>query len=95
MRLFDAQGGRLVVTGEANKKLAGIANVMNFPEKPKVNYLMRAQTDFAKADPSSESAFLKAITAESELKITASRNVVVHEARLSNRTYLFLPTSKG
>ena len=95
IRRFDAQGGRLVVTGEANGKLAGGANVTNFPDKPEVNYLTRAQTDFAKTDPSSESAFLKAITAESELKIAASRNVVVHEARIGDRTYLFFANFDG
>jgi len=95
IRRFDAQGGRLVVTGEANGKLAGLANVTHLPEKPEVNYLMRAQSDFAKTDPSSESAFLKAINAETELKIAASRNVAVHEARIGDRTYLFFANFEG
>ncbi len=95
MRSYVANGGKLIETGTQDAKLTGIENVVRFPDKPEIEYLTHAQNDFANTDPSDESAFLKAIPDDSGLRITASRNVVVHEAKIGNRTHLFFANFDG
>ncbi|MGB7549505.1 MAG: hypothetical protein WBM14_17345 [Terracidiphilus sp.] len=95
MRRFSDAGGRLVLTGNADSKLASMTRAIRFPGQSEVAYLMRAQQDFYASNPASESDLLSAIATQTDLRVAASQNVVVHEALLSGRTYLFFANFDG
>lgn len=95
IRSYVASGGKLVETGQPDAKLAGVDHAALLSDRPEVEYLNRAQNDFANTDPSGESAFLKSIPDDTDLKIATSRNVVVHESKIKSRTYLFFANFDG
>jgi hypothetical protein len=95
LQRYAANGGRLVLTGQPDHKLDSIASAVRFPDKPEAEYLARAQRDFASIGPPSESAFLKTVEGDSKVRVTASRNVVVHEAKIGGRLYLFFANFDG
>jgi hypothetical protein len=60
-----------------------------------VKYLSRAEKDFFASDPASEPYLLKTIGTSTGVEVTASKNVVVHEARIGNCIYLFFANFDG
>jgi hypothetical protein len=91
---FAAQGGRVVLTGKTDARLKGL-KAARFPDQPEMRYLDGAQKDFYGINPASEPKLLQAITTEGDVKVDASQNVVVHEARVNGRTALFLANFAG
>jgi len=92
---FAAQGGKVVVTGTADKRLDSLRGSTLFPGNDEVKYLRRAEHDFSASDPSSEPDLLKAISTSTGLEVRASKNVVVHEAQIGDRIYLFFANFDG
>jgi hypothetical protein len=66
-----------------------------FPDSPEVRYNDRAKRNFYGADSASEPAFLHAIATVSDVTVDAPPDVVVHEARIGGRSYLFLQNFAG
>jgi hypothetical protein len=95
LRRFAAQGGKVVVTGAADKRLDSLRGSILLPGGDEVKYLRRAEHDFSASDPSSEPDLLKAISTSTGLEVSASKNVVVHEARIGDRVYLFFANFDG
>jgi hypothetical protein len=93
--VFAAAGGRVVLTGKTDARLDGLKDAERFPDEPELRYLDAAQKNFYGVHADGESKLLHAITTESDLKIDASQNVVVHEAQVKGRTYLFLANFAG
>jgi len=95
LRNYVGRHGRAVLTGAFDPQLQSIESAQRFPERPEIGYLARAQQDFSGSDPAAEPAFLNAIRAESDVQVSASKNVVVHEARIGDRTCLFFANFDG
>ena len=92
---YTAQGGKVVVTGSADQQLDSFHEAVRFPGGQEITYLSRAEKDFSASDPASEPDLLKAIGTSTGLEIKASRNVVVHEARIDDRIFLFFANFDG
>ncbi|MGA8161973.1 MAG: hypothetical protein WA374_19765 [Acidobacteriaceae bacterium] len=92
---FAAQGGRVVLTGKTDARLAELKRTERFPDQPELRYLDAAQKDFYGVNPASEPALLHAIETKTDVQINASQNIVVHEARVNGRTCLFLANFSG
>ncbi len=90
-----ASGMKIVLTGATSSKLDGLKDAVRFPDRPEADYLDNAQKDFANADPQSEPALLKAMRTSTGIEVEASKNVVVHEATINDRTYLFMANFDG
>ncbi|MGA8532306.1 MAG: hypothetical protein WB622_21450 [Acidobacteriaceae bacterium] len=92
---FAAQGGRVVLTGTTDPRLDALKSAARFPDQPELRYLDAAQKDFYGVNPASEAALLRAIESKTDVQFDASQNVVIHEARVNGRTYLFLANFSG
>lgn len=92
---YVSQGGKVVVTGTADKQLDSLHEATRFPDSPEVKYLGRAEKDFFASDPASALDLLEAIGTSTGVEVRASKNVVVHEARIGNRVYLFFANFDG
>jgi hypothetical protein len=95
LRRYAAHGGRVVVTGTADQRLGSLRGSAVLHDGDEVKYLNRAEHDFTASDPTSEPELLKAIGTSTGLEVRASKNVVVHEARIGNRVYLFFANFDG
>jgi hypothetical protein len=95
LRRYASQGGKVVATGNADARIASIDRTKRFDEGEESKYLSRAEHDFAAADPSSEADLLAAINSSTGVDVKASQNVVVHEARIGRRVYLFFANFDG
>jgi hypothetical protein len=92
---YASQGGKVVLTGVADEQLDSLHEVTRLPDSPEVKYLSSAEKDFVASDPASESDLLKAISTSTGVEVRASKNVVVHEARIGDRVYLFFANFDG
>jgi hypothetical protein len=92
---YIAQGGKAVVTGAADPQLDALHGATRFAGSPEVEYLNRAEKDFFASDRASEPDLLKAIATGTAVEIKASKNVVVHEARIGDHIYLFFANFDG
>ena len=100
LRNFVSRHGRVVLTGAADHQLESLAGASRFPERPDAAFLTRAERDFSASDPASEPPLLNAIRSDTGVRISASKNVVVHEARIHDsrvgeRHYLFFANFDG
>jgi hypothetical protein len=89
------EGAKVVLTGDVDRKLASLTTAVRFPNQPEVEYLKRAERDFAASDPASEMGLLDAIRSDTGVEVVASKNVVAHEAEIGSRTYLFFANFDG
>jgi hypothetical protein len=94
LRSYSSQGGSLVFTGAVDQQLASLRGT-RFSNRPEVDYLHRAEKDFSASNPASEPELLRAIETGSDIRITASKNVVAHEAHIGSRTFLFFSNFDG
>ena len=92
---YVSQGGKVVVTGAADPQLSALHGAMRFSGNPEIDYVSRAEKDFSASDPASEPDLLKAIATSTGVEVNASKNVVVHEARIGDRIYLFFANFDG
>ncbi len=92
---FAARGGKIVITGAADAQIDSLHGAVRLPDGEETKYLNRADHDFSASDPASEPDLLKAIETSTGVEIKASKNVVVHEARLGNHIYLFFANFDG
>ncbi|HEY6447644.1 MAG TPA: hypothetical protein VIY53_14375 [Acidobacteriaceae bacterium] len=95
VRAFAAKGGRVVLTGRTDDRLRDLPAAVGFPDQPELRYLHAAQKDFYGANPGSEPNLLRAIETKSEVQAEAAPSVVMHEARIAGRTYLFFANFSG
>ncbi|HEX4005343.1 MAG TPA: hypothetical protein VHX60_04160 [Acidobacteriaceae bacterium] len=91
---YAARGGSVVMTGAPDPLLASLPGA-RFAGRPEVEFLHRAQSNFSASDPGSEPDLLRAIESHTELRVTASKNVAVHQAHIGTRTYLFFANFDG
>jgi hypothetical protein len=92
---YASQGGKVVVTGTADKQLDSLHDATRFTDRREVKYLSSAEKNFIASDPTSEPDLLEAIGTSTGVEIRASKNVVVHEARIGDRVYLFFANFDG
>jgi hypothetical protein len=92
---YASQGGRVVVTRSADSQLETLRQTTRLSDSPEVRYLNHAEKDFSASDPASEPDLLKAIRTSTGIEVKASKNVVVHEARIGDRVYLFFANFDG
>jgi len=92
---YASQGGKVVVTGSADKQLDSLHETTRPSDSREVKYLSRVERDFSASDPASEPDLLKAIGTNTGVEVKASKNVVVHEARIGDRLYLFFANFDG
>ena len=95
LRNFVSRRGRVVLTGASNSQLDSLDGALRFPERPEAAYLGRAEHDFSASDPASEPALLDAIRSDTDVRVSASKNVVMHEARIGDRDCLFFANFDG
>ena len=95
IRSLAARGVHVVLTGKADGRLNWLTTAARFPDRPELKYLDQAQKDFYGSDPASEPDLLHAIATGSDVTVKAPPNVVVHEARIGGRTYLFFANFSG
>jgi hypothetical protein len=89
-----ASHGSLVFTGAPDSQLASLPGT-RFPNRPEIDYLHRADKDFAASDPARAPDLLNAITRDTGVHVTVSKNVVMHEARIGQRPFLFFSNFDG
>ncbi|MGA7158528.1 MAG: hypothetical protein WBY53_16905 [Acidobacteriaceae bacterium] len=92
---FAARGGHVVLTGKADVQLDGLPKATRFPQQPELLYLNAAQKNFYGIDPQSEPDLLHAMTAQSSVHVDASKDVVVHQAKIRRRTCFFFLNVSG
>jgi hypothetical protein len=92
---FAARGGKVVITGKADEQLDALHGSMRVAEGDESRYLSKAEKDFASSDPASEPALFKAINSSTGVEVAASKNVVVHQALIGHRVYLFFANFDG
>jgi hypothetical protein len=92
---FAAHGGKVVLTGKSDKQLEAIHGAVAFTDGSETKYLSHAEHDFQASNPSGEPELMHAIRTSTGLDVTASKNVVIHEAEIGNRVYLFLANFDG
>jgi hypothetical protein len=92
---FGEHGGRVVLTGKTDVRLDSLRAAKRFPDQPELRYLRASAKDFHGTNPASEPEFLRAIESTGDVQLDASPNVVMHEARINGRTYLFLANFAG
>jgi hypothetical protein len=95
IKTFASSGGRLVFTGNTNHQLDDLRDARRFPEQPELRYLACAQKNFYGVNPQSETQLLQALSADDKIEINASQNVVVHEAKIMDKMYLFFANFSG
>lgn len=95
LRGYASQGGKIVVTGKADQQLDELRDAVRLSGNPEVSYLKRAEHDFFASDAASEPELLKAIESSTGVEVKASKNVVVHQALIGNRVYLFFANFDG
>ena len=95
IRAFAAHGGRVVLTGKTDDRIADVNGTKRFPDQPELHYLHAAASDFYGANPASEPELLHAIETTNDVQLNASSNVVMHEAQIGGRTYIFLANFSG
>jgi hypothetical protein len=92
---YASRGGKVVVTGSADKQLDSLRDAIRLLDGREVKYLTRTEKDFSASDPASEPDLLKAISTSTGIEVTASKTVVVHEARIGDHVYLFFANFDG
>ena len=95
LRRYAEQGGKVVVTGASDQQVEAIRGALRLKRNAEVNYLNRAEKDFSASDPASEPDLLNAINSSTGVEVKASKNVVVHEARIGDLVYLFFANFDG
>lgn len=95
VKTFAEGGGHVVLTGKIDARLDDLKEAKRFADQPELRYLDVAQKDFYSVRPGSEADLLHAIATDTDVQVTASQNVVVHEARVNGRTTLFLANFSG
>jgi hypothetical protein len=95
LRGYASRGGKVVVTGTADAQLESLHGAVRLSASREVKYLGRAEMDFSASDPASEPDLLKAIATSTGTEVKASKNVVVHEARIGDRVFLFFANFGG
>lgn len=88
-------GTHIVVTGNADQQLGDITGAVRFPDRPELSYVEAAEKNFAASNPAAPAALLSAIRSGTGLRITASQNVVAHQAIIDGRTYVFFANFDG
>jgi hypothetical protein len=92
---FVAGGGKVVVTGRADARLEALRGVTRMAAGDETQYLNKAEKDFSASQPASEATLLQAIGSTTGVAITASNNVVMHQAMIGHRVYLFFANFDG
>jgi hypothetical protein len=95
MRKFSANGGKLVVTGNSDSRVANLPRVVSFPDNPGAEYLDAANKDFQAAVPDADSAFLKNFRNPAGFEIQASPDVVVYLATVNRKTHWYFANFGG
>jgi hypothetical protein len=95
LRRLATRGIHMVATGRTDSRLDSLSEMARFPDSPEVRFIERAKKNLYGADPGSEPDFLHAIATVSDVTVDASPDVVVHEARIGGRTFLFLENFAG
>jgi hypothetical protein len=92
---YASRGGKLVVTGAADPQIASLRGAQRQDGGEESKYLGRAEGNFSASDPASEPSLLKAIGTSTGVEVKVSKNVVVHEARIGDRVFLFFANFDG
>jgi hypothetical protein len=95
LQRYASQRGKIVMTGTASEELNSLQGAIRLSGSEETKYLSRAEKDFFASDPTSEPELLKAISTRTGIEVKASKNVVVHEARIGDRVFLFFANFDG
>lgn len=95
LRRFCAEGGKVVTTGAANRRLDGLPGVTAFPDDPGSRYLADARKNPVPARAKVPEAFLRAISLKTQYDLTASPHLVVYIDQVGGRTLWFLANFRG
>ena len=88
---FNRTGGKLIVTGQTDKKLRDVSSALRYPRHARERaYLKNAETDFASADPTIAKDLMKSLETPQSIEVHTSRNVAAHVATIG-KTALYLP----
>ena len=92
---YASRGGKVVVTGTSDPQITSLHGALRLDGSEETKYLSHAEKDFPASDPADEPVLLNAITTSTGVQIKASKNVVVHEARIGGRAFLFFANFDG
>lgn len=95
LRRFAEGGGRLVLTGYADPKLAKLAHAISAEGSPGVAYLQAARKDFEGSSLWTESSFFALLGHDSDYRIQVSPDVVGYVAEADGRTQWYLANFQG
>jgi hypothetical protein len=90
---YASSGRKLVVTGTDSTQLKNVG--IRFPVCPGKEYMKILESDFDKADPSSQSAFLRTIAAPAEIEIKASPKIATSIAQVNGKTHVYFANFAG
>ncbi len=92
---FSSKGGRLVLTGKCDGRVAALPNAIAFPDGPGKEYLALAGKNFESASRNAQASFLKALNDPSGFDIQASADMVVYLAKVNRQTHWFFANFNG
>jgi hypothetical protein len=92
---FTEQGGRVIMTGQADPKLNDLSNAGRYPDMPERAYLKTAEADFNSPDSPWATDFLHSLHVSDKVAVTASRNLVAHVSMIGTRQYIFMANFDG
>jgi hypothetical protein len=92
---FQKHGGKLVLTGTPDSKLADIQDAIRFPNCPERDYLKRASAQFDSVEPTDEAELLHAMDGHPEIELSAPPDVVAHASTIQGAHYIFFANFTG
>ncbi|MGC1783099.1 MAG: hypothetical protein WA708_11310 [Acidobacteriaceae bacterium] len=95
LRSFASKGGRLILTGNSDSRVAALPKVLSFSANPGARYLATANKNIETATPDSDRAFLKDLSNPDGFSIQASSDIVVYLVRVNGKTRWFFANFKG
>ena len=88
----------MVIAGQSDSKLDGLAGAVHLPDDPARAYLASAQQDFSGTQPEATSPLLKAVSGEPDatsIRVKGSTRLVAHAASIDGVPYLFIANFEG
>ena len=95
---YAAARGHVVLSGATDSKLSEVANAVRLPDNLAEKYLAQEEKDYNSTDLPDASELLKVIdtaNGSNSVRVSGSKNLVVHAAKIDNTPYLFVANFEG
>jgi hypothetical protein len=98
VRHYAGLGGHVVIAGDVDGKLSGLAGAIHLPDDPARQYLARAADDYGRTEVNLHSGLLDAVSVAdtaNSIKVAGTKNLVAHAATIDGVWFLFIANFEG